>query len=61
MAERADGSSNKPGGNLDDARRVTSPPTKRPSARRDDTKEAQPPAWMRPLSYHKARTKVVGS
>jgi len=46
--------------NLDEARRVTSPATKRASARAD-TKEAPVPQWMRPCSYTRARTTVVGN
>lgn len=61
MSERADGSG-KEEGNLDEARRITAPPTKRPAARREDSGDKPPkPAWMQPLSYTKARSKVVGS
>jgi hypothetical protein len=58
MSERTDGKSERSTSNLDDARRVTSPPPKRPAARAD---AKQPPVladWQKPLSYHRARTKV---
>jgi uncharacterized protein len=45
---------------LDDARRVTSPAAKkRIAARTDSDDAAYVPDWMKPLSYTKARTKVM--
>lgn len=46
--------------NLDTVRRVTSPPPAKRPAARADAKEPPVPAWMKPCSYTKARTKVVG-
>lgn len=61
MDERKDGAVEKSESNLDDARRVTSgPPAKRASARADASEKPRP-AWLQPLSYTKARTKIVGS
>lgn len=60
MYERAD-SKPAPSSNLNDARRITGgPPAKRPAARTDQRDEARVPAWQRPLSYTKSRTKVIG-
>lgn len=65
MVGRSDGgSSEHEKGNLEDARRITGgPPAKRPAARADSGErgEAKRPAWMQPLSYTKARSKIVGS
>lgn len=47
------------GGNLDEARRITAPPQKRIAARRDGDDKPRLPDWQRPLSYSKARTKVL--
>ena len=44
--------------NLDELRRVTSPASKRPAARAD-SKEPYVPDWQKPLSYSRARTKVI--
>jgi len=43
-------------GNLDDARRITAPPTKKTA--RADAREHVVPDWQKPLSYSKARTKA---
>lgn len=43
--------------NLDDARRLTALPTK---AVRADAKEPPVPDWQKPLSYNKARNKIIG-
>jgi hypothetical protein len=59
MSERTEAKPEQKGGNLDDARRITAPPTKRPAARAD-SQDKPVPQWLRPLSYTKARSKVVG-
>jgi uncharacterized protein len=61
VAARFDGatsSTHASASNLDDARRVTSPAPKRPAARAD-AQDRPVPAWQRPLSYTRARTKAV--
>lgn len=50
MSERAKSTTN-----LDDARRLTTPSTKRPAARAD-AREPVVPDWQKPLSYHFPRS-----
>ena len=56
MDERKDGTQRS--SNLDDARRITAPPPKRPAVRADSD-EPDVPDWQKPLSFTRARTKVI--